>query len=153
MKQYRSKRILAMKTASFAVASILLVAQSGSGWAAATVASSATGVTADVRGRASSLVVGSSVEAGVSLLVGRGRGETVLTFDGGCRVTLQPGQTYVIPEVAPCVPPAAPAEAAAGGLGGIPVAVVGGVVVAGGVAGVVAATSKSGSSAVPYLSP
>ena len=132
----------------------LAAATSTPSWASATVVSSLTGVSAS----GARLAVGTSVDGRTRVVVAKGKpGQvTVLRYDNGCVVSLQPGQVYTVIDVAPCAPaePAAPLTDpnAAGPIGGIGATAVVGVVTVGAiVGGVIAATSGNNANNIPVF--
>jgi len=124
---------------------LLAVCQASTALAAATIESSATGVS--VKG--AQVAVGASIEAGTRVAVLRGKGDTVLRFDESCEVVLHPGQVYTVPRELPCVRAATvPLEPVAPPIGIAPLAI-GGVAAAGAIAGIAVAVSNSSSSKNP----
>lgn len=143
-----------MRALSCLLSVAVLVSATAQSWGAATVSSTPTGVSVVTHTGNSRVRVGDVVEG--RIVVGRGSGETVLSFEDGCEVRLKPGQVYTVPSVSPCgaaaqnQPLVPPAET---GLG-MGAAAVAGVAVAGIIAGgVIAATSGKKSSNPVYISP
>lgn len=143
-----------MRTVSSAVGAVMMVCLASPGWASATLESSKTGAAYQSNRGMSVLKVGDRVGDNTRIVVAGGQGDTVLRYDDGCEVRLNPGEVHTVLNLSPCgAAPVAPVEASLG-LGLSAPVVVGGIAVVGIVAGVaVAASGKSSSNPPVYISP
>ena len=144
-----------MKALSCLLSVALVASAATPSWAAATLASSQTGVSAITQSGNVRVAVGATLEGNTRIVVAKGPDgkDTILRYEDGCDVRLRPGQVYTILDESPCAPPPA-TESSAGLTGGIGPAAIAGVAVAGAIAaGVIAATSGKSSGNPVYISP
>lgn len=146
-----------MKALSCLLSVALVASAATPSWAAATLASSQTGVAAITQSGNVRVAVGTTLEGNTRIVVAKGAAgkDTIVSYGDGCDVRLRPGQVYTILDESPCAPPPPATEAAAGGLtGGIGPAAIAGVAIAGAIAGgVLAATGGKSSGNPVYISP
>ena len=133
------------------VAAAVLVVSASAGANAAVLERAAAPVRAFTPSGYRAVPVGSSLDAGTRIVVSLGSGEAVVGFEGGCRITLKPGQVFTVPERNPCEPAALPQSEAFGG-SMAPAAVAGGLAAAGLAAGLFIGLGSKQSQNPGYIS-
>ena len=147
-----------MRSVSFIATVALLASSSSFCWASATVKSAPYGVQGYLSAGLASVPPGTEIAVGTRLVVNRAPqgavgGDTVLRFDDGCEVSLKPGQVYTVGAGSPCKAASEGSDVSVVSPSiGAPALIGGGFLVAGVVAGVIAATGKSAQQSPVYIS-